>query len=480
MSASAPTDVVPAYESESIPAAAVEVLGYLSVVAVATLAFLIDWLTVNGAVVLTLALLTMLILLSWAHLGQGRHPIFLFLCTLMLFQGGRLLAYCLSGDKDPLQVRLMQPSAFSIGRMNEGVVLLCLVLSAVCIYAPCRWNYTGFRPRNNAPVRQYLPYLYFLFIATLPIQLFKNYSYFQWAQKHGGYMSIYVSHASLASSVPFLVRVVPLICFPVFVAIFVFEYRKKRAYLTAVLYFGAASLILLMGARGAFFSLVLALWYVARVKSTRRTRIIRLIAFAVVLILAADAVRNLREDPDNTSSYSFLPLEFLTLQGISIDVTSTVVAYHKYFAPYAWSYPLNELQNAFVAIDTENYRRGKLLPYDVPVLLNVNAFNLGAGTGGSYVAEAYAIGGIIGVVVISLLVGSGLHLLHVLSRSDFGLLLVAMTLPDVLLMPRGELLDWLSALLKNGIFIFIIWFGWIFYDFITPITPAADPELDQG
>jgi len=121
-----------------------------------------------------------------------------------------------------------------------------------------------------------------------------------------------------------------------------------------------------------------------------------------------------------------------------------------------------------------------LLPYDVPVLLNVNAFNLGAGTGGSYVAEAYAIGGIIGVVVISLLVGSGLHLLHVLSRSDFGLLLVAMTLPDVLLMPRGELLDWLSALLKNGIFIFIIWFGWIFYDFITPITPAADPELDQG
>ena len=70
------------------------------------------------------------------------------------------------------------------------------------------------------------------------------------------------------------------------------------------------------------------------------------------------------------------------MQGISIDVTSTVVAYRGYFAPYAWRYPLNELQNAFVPIDTEHYRRGVGLPYDVPVLLNVIAFDFGAGTGG--------------------------------------------------------------------------------------------------
>jgi hypothetical protein len=74
--------------------AAFEVLAYLSVVAAASLAFLAGWLTVNGAVVLTVLLLGSLIVFSWIHLGQGRHPAFLFLCTLTLFQGGRLAAFC--------------------------------------------------------------------------------------------------------------------------------------------------------------------------------------------------------------------------------------------------------------------------------------------------------------------------------------------------------------------------------------------------
>jgi len=474
MTDSAPNDVAMAYGSASIPAAAFEVLGYLGAVAAATLAFVVGWLTVNGAVVLTVALLTTLIVLSWIHLGQGRHPVFLFLCTLMFFQGGRLLAFCLGGVAQPMRVQLMQPEPFSIGRTNEGIVLLCLALSAICVYTPCRWKYLAFLPPSTDQVRHYLPYLYLLFFAALPVQLFKNYCYFEWAQTHGGYMSIYLSHAGLASSVPFWVRVVPLISLPVFVAIFVFEYRKKLAYLTAVLYFGAASLILLMGARGAVFGLVLSLWYVARLKSTTRTRIITLIVFAAILVLVADAVRNLRENPDDTSGYSFLPVHFLELQGASIDVVSAVVAYREYFAPYAWMYPVYELQNAFVAIDTEHYQRGKGLSYDVPVLLNRNGFILGAGTGSSYTAEAYAIGGIAGVICISLVVGCGLHWLQVLSRGASGLFLVAMTLPDVLLMPRGNLLDWASVAAKNLISIVLLFAGWGIYKLLVSIrhTPA--------
>jgi len=121
-----------------LPAAAFEVLGYLAVVVAATLAFLAGSLSVNAAVVPTVALLGSLIVLSWLHLGQGRHPVFLFLCTLMFFLGGRLLAFCLGGGGNPLQVQLMQDTPFSIGRTNEGIVLLCLALSAICLYAPCR------------------------------------------------------------------------------------------------------------------------------------------------------------------------------------------------------------------------------------------------------------------------------------------------------------------------------------------------------
>ncbi len=73
---------------------------------------------VNGAVIITVVLLGSLIVLSWIHLGHGRHPVFLFLCTLMLFQGGRLIVFCLTGTSlqevaQPMQVHLYQfsPSA---------------------------------------------------------------------------------------------------------------------------------------------------------------------------------------------------------------------------------------------------------------------------------------------------------------------------------------------------------------------------------
>jgi oligosaccharide repeat unit polymerase len=457
-----------------IPMAAFEVLAYLSIVAAASLAFLSGWLTVNAAVVLTVLLLGSLIVLSWIHLGQGRHPVFLFLCTLMFFQGSRLLAFCLGGIARPLDVQLMQVSPFSIGRSNEVTALLCLVLSGICVYAPCRSRYRDALLPDITRVRHYLPYLYLLFFATLPVQLFKNYRYFEWAQQHGGYSSIYLSHASVAASVPFLVRIVPLISFPTFVAIFVWENSKRRAYAAAILYFAAGSVILLLGARGALFGLILTLWYVARVKSTRRSRTVLLVLFAVALTLLADVVRQNREEPD-VSEYSFLPVEFLALQGASLDVLSTVVAYRDYFSPHAWKYPFYELQNAFVPIDTEHYGRGKLLPYDVPVLLNVSAYNLGAGSGGSYIAESYAIGGIIGVVALSLLVGTGLHWMFVLSRNIFGLFLVAMTLPDVLLMPRGELLDWFSVFFRNAISIVLLWCGWKLYSLL--ISVRRQPEI---
>lgn len=66
--------------------AAFEVLAYLAVVAAPSLAFLAGGLTVNGAVVLTVVLLSTLIVLRWVHLGQGRYPCFLFLCMRMLFK----------------------------------------------------------------------------------------------------------------------------------------------------------------------------------------------------------------------------------------------------------------------------------------------------------------------------------------------------------------------------------------------------------
>ena len=195
------TPSIPAFGPASLPmpTAALEVLGYLTVVGVGTLCFLLGWLQPNGAAVLTVLLLSSLIVLAWKRFDQGRHPCFLFLCVLMFFQGGRLLAYCFGAETEPLRITVMVSRPFNVSRDEAGIVLLCLVLSAICIYAPCRWNYRWISPPADAEVRHYLPYLYFVFFTTLPIQLFKNYSYYQYAQAHGGYTFLFVNQIGRAS-----------------------------------------------------------------------------------------------------------------------------------------------------------------------------------------------------------------------------------------------------------------------------------------
>ena len=373
------------------------------------------------------------------------------------------MAYVLGANVDPLRVQLLTPNAFYLSREETGTVLLVLALSGICVYAPCRWNYRSLPPTPNVAVKPYLPYLYLLFFVTLPVQLFKNYRYFEYAREHGGYFFIYVDHAALAGSVPFLVRVIPLITFPALIGIFVFERRKKLLFLATALYFLTALFILLLGSRVAAFSLVLSLWYVARVKSTRKVRIVRLVALVLLLLLVGDAISRFRQEEEIPPAFS--PVNVLAGQGASLNVTEVMVKYRPLFTPYVGSYLLRELQNAFVANDVRSYYRGRAFAFDVTVFLNPAMFAIGYGTGSSYVGEAYVIGGIVGVICISLVIGMGLHICHRCSRSATSLFLVAMILPEVLMMPRNGLLDWFSVLVRSGISILLLAMGWLFYDF---------------
>jgi len=453
--------------------AALEVLTYLVVVAGAVVCFVMRWLSINQAAILCTLLLSGLIVLAWGRFDGGKHPCFLLLCTLMFFQGGRLVSYLMGADIDPLQVDLMTPNPFNLSRDDAGIVLLLLALTAICLYIPCRWNYRRVLPPPDAEVRPYLPYLYLVFYVALPVQLFKNYKYYQYVQDHGGYSTLFVNHAVLTATVPLIVRVIALITFPTFVAIFVFERRKGHLYLATSLYFATASVILLLGLRGAIFALVVTLWYVAGIKSPRRSRMILIAALLFTLILVGDFVQSLRADPGSISQYTFAPIVFLTSQGNSLEVTEVAVKYREVFEPYAWSYLREELLNAFIASDTTNAFRGKALSVDVPVLLDWRGFARGNGTGGSYVAEEYVIGGITGVVLISLLIGVGLHSLHRLSGNALSLFVVANILPDVVIMPRAQLLDWISVLMRSVITVGFLWLGWQLFNFAVPMKAAS-------
>jgi oligosaccharide repeat unit polymerase len=365
---------------------------------------------------------------------------------------------------------------FTLTRLEQGTALLCVALSAIFVYAPCRWNFRPIAPPDARVVRQYLPYLYLLFFASLPIQLFKNYRYYQYVQHHGGYTIIFVNHSALAATVPFLVRVIPLITFPVLLAICVIEHRRKLLFLVTVLYFSTATFILLLGSRASTFALVMVLWFVARMKSDKKSNLGVLIAMALVLGLTAGLIQTLREGPDSSQDDFLTPIEIVALQGASLNVTEVAVKFRDYFSPYSASYLTREIQNAFVANDAANYYRGRAFAFDLSVFLNPSLFSGGYGTGSSYVAESYVAAGFVGVIVLSLCVGGGLHFMHRMSGLAFSLFLVATIFPDVLLMPRNGLLDWVSVLLRSLISIALIWMGWKLYSLLVSIRGSRVRE----
>ena len=447
-----------------VPGAAFELSVLLILLGLGILAFELGWLLPAPAAAGAAIFLCCLDLLAWRNFDQGRHPCFLFLCVLTLLQSGRALAYLFGDGTQPLRIAGIAPQPFDLTHSEAGTVVLCLTLSALCIYGVCRWNYRSIAPPSNAPVARYLPFLYLVFYGTLPIQLYKNYSYYHFIQQHGGYLYFWTHHGDIVSSVPFIVRAIVLMNAPAFLAIFIFEQQKKWVYLATVAYFTTTIFTLLTGLRSSAFVLVLVLWYVAKIKSTKKSRMAALVALALLLVIVGGVIQTLREDEEASfSDYVFAPLEFVRLEGDSIDVTAATVKYDTTLAPYGLSYLWYDLQDAFALRSVHGYVKGERLPNDISVLLNPVAFSRGRGDAGSYIAQMYLLGGVAGVVVLSLLLGGGLHLLHRLSRDARSLFVVASILPVIILMPRGQLLDWASELLKTGILVTILWFGWLLY-----------------
>ncbi len=455
-----------------MPVPALEVLLLFAAVGAATIAFMVQWITPNQGVVMNALLLILLLGLSWRNFDQGRHPCFLFMAMLLLCQGGRFLAYSLGSEPDPLRVRMETRVPFDLSHDQQGTVLLCIALSAVCIYAVCRLSYRRIGIPDIAPAQKYLPYLYLLFWLSVPVQIFKNYSYYQYAQDNGGYMYFWVNHGEFAASVPLWVRLVSLLTLPSFVGIFLLEKRRKYLYLATACYFLSSLLILLMGSRMGTLCLIVALWYASRIKSGRKTKVAAVLILALGLFIIAGVFQALREDSDSLTAYAVDPLKFVTLSGNSLDVTEVVVKYRAIFTPYTATYLWNELTFGFSPHDLQHYFRGRELGHDVSVLLDATAFETGLGTAGSYIAEEYMIGGVAAVALISLLIGCLLDTLYRLSRNVFSLFVVVILLPDILSMSRGDLLDWLSVLARTCLFLAVLTVGWKAYSLVMWLKQA--------
>jgi len=472
MTASAPAWPSMSYDSLPIPAAVFELLAYLIVGAAAVLAFVTGWLSINAAVVITVLLLSYLMVLSWVRLGHGRHPVFLFLCTMMLFQGGRLIGYCLGAEPTPMRIILLGTN-FDIPRYQQGITLCCVAIASICAYLPARWSYREVVLPVSPSVQRYLPYLYLVFACSWPAQFFKSYKYYEYVMAHGGYLALFLNHGAVTATVPFLVRAMSLVPFPVFITIFVLERRQRFLWVSTILYMTSTVVMLALGSRGAIVTLLFTLWWVTRIKTRKLPSIVILAALTTGLLFVGDFVRQVRAESSGFGA-KFGPIRAITTEGAPLNMTEMAVKYRDHFNRYSSTYLLYELTSGFVGLDNLHYRPGQSLDLDASALLNPTLLNQGNRVASSYLGEAYIAGGIAAVVLVSLTIGVALSFVYNRCDHPAFAVLLALTLQDFLIMPRAQLLDWLTVLARNLLMLTIVWTGWMIYSFITSIRNIRD------
>lgn len=437
-----------------------EFTAFLATILVGSGAYLSGLLSIRGASVCTLFFVLFLIVRAWRTFDGGRHPCCLFLCLILLFQGGRLLAFVFGLIPDPFVIDLFTPTPFDVSARTSAIFLLSICLSSLFIYIPCRWGYRLILTQPAAEMTEALPYLYTLFYLTLPAQVAENYLFYRYASTHGGYLSVYIDRAGLIASSPRPLHLITLVAMPAFLAIFAVDAGRARLHLATALYLLAATPMLLLGSRSGVFRLCLVLWYISRLKTLKRPRIYRLTAAVFLMGLLAVWIGNLRADDTTLGIGSAAASAFLVSQGNTMEVTELAIQYRNLFRPYAWTYASNQLEGAFIAGDQSDYRRGSSLASDLTVFLNPGAYGEGLGTGSSYLAEAYVAAGIIGVMAMSFLLGVAFDQIHKWCVHPLGVFFAAVTLPTMLWMARSGLFEWIAPLLRDTAFAFMLFLGW--------------------
>ena len=423
---------------------AIDTTAYFSALLVCSVLVLAGEMSLAACIWMSLILFIGLLYITWRRFQGGRHPCFLFLATLLLFQMGRLLGYALGAVKGPFIVVVQTAKPLNISIASNEITVLIILLSATCIYSVCSWN---FKPvvLSRGWEQQWLPASYVLLAATFPFVLYKNLQYFFYIRSHGGYLAIFTDSEGIANSAGTVVRVMSLIAYSAFILVFVMERRRRFFAAVTALFLLNSVLELAIGLRGKVFLFILTLWFIQNLKTGKGFRLITLSIVGVAGSVAAFAVSGFRE---MRVAALLGPAEFISGQGISMGVTQVAVEYRHLFQPHALSYMTNEVLAGFYP--GSHFGEGQIFDNDISIFLNADAFRMGFGAGSSYLAEAYLVGGILAVVCASVAIGLMLRQLHAMGKHFVGAVIVAVVLPSIIYLPRAELLGPVAASLKGA------------------------------
>jgi hypothetical protein len=205
----------------------VEASLFVGALIIGTLLYHMQWISLYQASLASIFYLFVLQLLALKRFDGGRHPAFLFLGLLILFQAGRPLGSIFDNKLDPFVFELQTATPFDVSPLTSALTILAICLSALCVYLPCRFR---FRPVTliSTQNKGWLPALYTLFVLTLPFAAYKNFVYLQYIRDHGGYLAVYTDNEAIVASAGLLVRTISLIASNLFMVIFLLERRPTE------------------------------------------------------------------------------------------------------------------------------------------------------------------------------------------------------------------------------------------------------------
>lgn len=334
--------------------------------------------------------------INWYEHGGGRSPSFIFLALACVFLCGRAFPALYGGESQLAAIGFTVGYEVTIDTVTTFVLLALTSFFFVHVGSliPRVPNVVLSTSRSDA--KTYL----IMFVLLLPIYLYKNIYYLSYVMSSGGYIAIY-QDASFLENVGLPVRVGALLCLSAFTLYFFHETDKKKSRIAVIIFLLIFSIELFIGLRGKFFvvALIFLLLYKTRFGGGFSIRGL-LLLFGIVLGLAV--LVEIARQGGSTIEGSLL-MGFLVQQGITADITLIVLDDLKYFSENSVNYFFRQFLAPFYS--QPEVQQGWFLQNDISMRVMPEAYDLGYGSGSSYLAELYLLGGWAAVCVGSLSIG---------------------------------------------------------------------------
>jgi oligosaccharide repeat unit polymerase len=396
--------------------------------------------------------------------GKLWHPIFFFIGTLTLFQGGFIISSIFDNDVDLSYVFLMGANIY----LKEDTVRLTILLISLSYWFALIGAYLGsigkIKIKNLKKVKNYdYNFLKQLFLAILfvaiPFYIYKQFIYFSYFLQYG-YLAFYQSTEFLEEA-GFLVRSFSFLAPIAFLGYFLLEKNKKLILLICLIYFIISIPTLLSGFRGQFYTFWLTIFLFYKHKFNNKLSFKTLFILIVIISITGLLISFVRENISSNSEFILNKnpiLEFFKQQGVSFYVTAMAIEFKHEFTPNILKYLMWEFISAISS--TALSVPGRAFATDLMIKINYDGYLMGYGTGSSYLAEAYLLGGPTAVCLTSFFIGYFLSKLYKNFEytNIYIKILIFTIIQYVFFLPRDLLLMPLAQAIKVIFYLLLLFF----------------------